>query len=65
MQEKRKGIINSDLFIEAVKDSFWKLGPRTQFSNPVMFVTYLGAILVLTTSRKLVITIIPLTLGSL
>ncbi len=42
---KRKGILTLDLIIEALKDSFIKLKPQTQFSNPVMFVTYLGAIL--------------------
>lgn len=44
MQKKRKSILRTDLVIEALKDSFVKLAPQTQFRNPVMFVTYLGAI---------------------
>jgi K+-transporting ATPase ATPase B chain len=30
---------------EAIRDSFLKLGPRTQLKNPVMFAVYLGSIL--------------------
>jgi K+-transporting ATPase ATPase B chain len=41
---KKKGILTIDLVIESLKDSFVKLKPQTQFRNPVMFVTYLGAI---------------------
>jgi K+-transporting ATPase ATPase B chain len=41
---KRKGILTSQLVSEALKDSFIKLAPQVQFRNPVMFVTYLGAI---------------------
>lgn len=44
MQLKRKSIISADLVLEALKDSLVKLAPQTQFRNPVMFVTYLGAI---------------------
>lgn len=44
MQTKRKSILSSDLILEALGDSFVKLGPQFQFRNPVMFVTYLGAI---------------------
>ncbi|WP_068471157.1 potassium-transporting ATPase subunit KdpB [Candidatus Protochlamydia phocaeensis] len=44
MQHKRKGILRTELVLEALKDSFIKLNPQTQFHNPVMFVTYLGAI---------------------
>lgn len=44
MQRKRESIISADLIIEALKDSLIKLTPQTQFRNPVMFVTYLGAI---------------------
>lgn len=40
----RKGILNTDLVLEALKESFLKLMPQIQFRNPVMFVTYLGAI---------------------
>ncbi len=34
------------LYREALRDSFRKLDPRVQLRNPVMFVVYLGAILV-------------------
>lgn len=44
MQSKRKSIISTDLVLEALKDSLVKLVPQEQFRNPVMFVTYLGAI---------------------
>lgn len=44
MQYKRKSILSTDLVLESLKDSFVKLNPQTQFRNPVMFVTYLGAI---------------------
>ncbi len=42
--KRRKGIINTDLMTGALKESFKKLAPQIQFRNPVMFVTYLGAI---------------------
>lgn len=44
MQHKRKSILSTDLVLEALQDSLVKLNPQTQFRNPVMFVTYLGAI---------------------
>ncbi len=44
MYIKRRSVISFDLLLEALKDSFVKLAPQTQFRNPVMFVTYLGAI---------------------
>lgn len=34
-----------DIFIDALKQSFVKLSPRTQVKNPVMFVVYIGALL--------------------
>lgn len=45
MKLKRTNLITSQLIIEAIKDSFVKLGPQVQFRNPVMFVTYVGAII--------------------
>lgn len=42
--KKRIGIINSNLVFEALKDSVYKLNPKTQIRNPVMFVAYLGSI---------------------
>lgn len=41
---KKKGILTTDLLTEALIDSFVKLKPQIQFRNPVMFVTFLGAI---------------------
>lgn len=41
----KKGMLTTELIWEAVKDSFLKLTPQCQFYNPVMFVTYIGAIL--------------------
>ncbi|CUI17948.1 Potassium-transporting ATPase B chain [Candidatus Protochlamydia naegleriophila] len=44
MSTKRKSILSADLMVEALKASFAKLVPQAQFRNPVLFVTYLGAI---------------------
>src|ERR1700730_16050243 len=44
MLHKRKSILTSELTLDALWDSFVKLTPQIQFRNPVMFVTYLGAI---------------------
>jgi K+-transporting ATPase ATPase B chain len=44
MTSKRKGILNTELVLEALLDTFVKLNPKLQVKNPVMFVTYLGAI---------------------
>ncbi len=38
-------LFNRELIIPAIKDSFWKLNPRVQMKNPVMFVTLIGAIM--------------------
>jgi len=46
MQQKKRGILNRELMFEAIKESFRKLSPQVQFRNPVMFVTYLGAIFI-------------------
>lgn len=45
MKKSREGVLNSSLILEALKESFFKLSPLIQWKNPVMFVTYLGAIL--------------------
>jgi potassium-transporting ATPase ATP-binding subunit len=44
MKKDRKGILHASLIWEAVKESFLKMTPQIQWKNPVMFVTYLGAI---------------------
>lgn len=38
-------LFNRELILPAIKDSFWKLDPRVQLKNPVMFVTLIGAIM--------------------
>ena len=43
---KKNSIFSSHLFFSALKDTFVRLSPHIQFKNPVMFVTYLGAIIV-------------------
>jgi K+-transporting ATPase ATPase B chain len=44
MKKSRMGILHTALIVEALKESFVKLNPKSQWKNPVMFVTYLGAI---------------------
>ena len=44
IRQKKSGILSKELVLEAIKDSFTKLSPKTQMHNPVMFVTYIGAI---------------------
>lgn len=44
MKQAKKGILHKGLILEALKESFVKLNPKVQWKNPVMFVTYLGAI---------------------
>jgi K+-transporting ATPase ATPase B chain len=38
--------LDKQLMLEAVKSSFVKLDPRVQWGNPVMFVTWVGAVIV-------------------
>ncbi|MBX2993898.1 MAG: potassium-transporting ATPase subunit KdpB [Bdellovibrionaceae bacterium] len=42
---KNQNILQSDLLLMALKDSFLKLDPRVQIRNPVMFITEIGAVL--------------------
>lgn len=37
-------LANSHILLESIKNAFIQLAPHIQFRNPVMFVTYLGAI---------------------
>src|SRR4051794_11690844 len=39
------GTFDRKVVIEAIRNSFLKLDPRTQLRNPVMFAVYLGSIL--------------------
>jgi len=41
----KKSGFSSAIAIEAIKDAFRKLSPKTQLRNPVMFIVYIGAIL--------------------
>ena len=40
-----KTSFSSEMLVEAAKDAFIKLNPRTQFRNPVMFIVVMGALL--------------------
>ncbi|QLY27100.1 potassium-transporting ATPase subunit KdpB [Bdellovibrio sp. KM01] len=42
----KNSFLDKKLLIEAVKASFVKLDPRVQWGNPVMFVTWVGAVVV-------------------
>jgi len=46
-----------EIFLDALRQSFVKLSPRTQFKNPVMFVVYIGALL---TSGLFILTFIKI-----
>ena len=41
----QRASFNTDILSAAIKDSFVKLHPRTQWRNPVMFIVFIGAIL--------------------
>ena len=45
MMHKQKQLLNMRMIISSVKDAFLMLKPQVQFKNPVMFVTYIGAII--------------------
>lgn len=36
---------NKDILVQAIRDAFHKLNPKTQLRNPVMFIVYIGALL--------------------
>lgn len=44
MRYRQANFLNTKMLSEAVKNSFLMLTPQVQIKNPVMFVTYLGAI---------------------
>lgn len=44
MKDKGAGFLNKKMLAGAIGDSFLLLTPSNQFKNPVMFVTYIGAI---------------------
>jgi potassium-transporting ATPase ATP-binding subunit len=45
MKAKRTHLFAKGTVSNALKDSFFMLAPHIQFKNPVMFITYLGAIM--------------------
>lgn len=45
MKKDDNKFVTKDIFKNAIKDSLYKLSPKTQIKNPVMFVVYIGAIL--------------------
>jgi K+-transporting ATPase ATPase B chain len=44
MEYKQKSLFNSEIILSSFKNAFFMLTPQTQIKNPVIFVTYLGAI---------------------
>lgn len=44
MKKPKQGILHAELILESLKESIFKLAPWIQWKNPVMFVTYVGAI---------------------
>ncbi len=44
MPKKEVSLVDMPLILQALKDSVRKLGPLAEMRNPVMFVTYIGAI---------------------
>lgn len=44
MKYKQKSLLDSKMIASSIKNAFLTLTPQTQIKNPVMFVTYLGAI---------------------
>src|ERR1700730_14597356 len=44
MRHKRASFLDSKMIVGSIKDAFMMRTPQIQIKNPVMFVTYLGAI---------------------
>lgn len=44
MKNKTTGFLTSKMVVDSIKQSFITLVPQVQYKNPVMFVTYIGAI---------------------
>ena len=44
-EKKKQSFVNKGAMARAIKDSFYKLSPKTQAQNPVMLLVYLSAIL--------------------
>ncbi len=52
MKSKHQQLFDVYIILNAIKRPFRMLAPQTQFKNPVMFVTYFGAILTTLHVRK-------------
>ena len=46
MKPRHAGLFSAELVKPALRDSFTKLNPRLQWRNPVMFVVWIGAVLI-------------------
>lgn len=46
MKNEKQTTDNQKVIVEAIKNSFLKLNPKVQLKNPVMFIVFVGAILV-------------------
>lgn len=46
MKYKKTALLNWKIIFDAIKESFKRLTPQSQANNPVMFVSYIGALLV-------------------
>ncbi|MGZ3633644.1 MAG: potassium-transporting ATPase subunit KdpB [Parachlamydiaceae bacterium] len=44
MKYKHETFLNKEMIISSIKDAFFMLTPQVQFRNPIMFVTYVGAL---------------------
>lgn len=45
MKYKKTTFLNREIFLNSLINAFMKLTPSAQFGNPIMFVTYIGAII--------------------
>lgn len=44
MKYKHNRLLDAKMVVGSIKDALWMLTPQVQFRNPVMFVTYIGAL---------------------
>ncbi|MBA3604189.1 MAG: hypothetical protein H0W50_11270, partial [Parachlamydiaceae bacterium] len=45
MKIRPKTFLNRKMIVQSIKDAFFMLIPQVQIKNPVMFATYVGAII--------------------
>lgn len=46
-KQDKKSFLNKKIFVNAIKDSFLKLNPKSMIKNPVMFIVEIGCIITL------------------